>query len=71
MSHKYFERPCSDWNIGGFLDECELEPFDQKLSYYISCLEKIANCKEEENRCEKAQVLLDQYKKASLLFSIV
>ena len=71
MSHKYFERAYSDWNILGFLNECEVEPFDQKLSYYISCLKKIANNKEEGYRHKKAQALLDRYKKASIRTSIV
>ncbi|CAI2183614.1 16104_t:CDS:10 [Funneliformis geosporum] len=71
MSHKYFERAYSDWNILGFLNECEVEPFDQKLSYYISCLKKIANNKEEGYRRKKAQALLDRYKKTSIRTSIV
>ncbi|GES86594.1 hypothetical protein GLOIN_2v1768936 [Rhizophagus clarus] len=66
MSHKYFERACSDWNIIGFLKECELEPFDQKLSFYISCLEKLTNSQEKHRR-KKAQALLDQYRKVSFI----
>ena len=71
MLHKYFERAYSDWNILGFLNECEVEPFDQKISYYISCLEKIANIKEERYMRKKVQILLDRYKKASIRIFIV
>ncbi|CAG8816885.1 26698_t:CDS:2, partial [Dentiscutata erythropus] len=43
---------------------CEVEPFDRKISCYIACLETIAN-NEEGCRRERAQYLLDQYRKAS------
>ncbi|CAG8803293.1 8547_t:CDS:2, partial [Dentiscutata erythropus] len=44
---------------------CEVEPFDRKISCYIACLETIANI-EEGCRHERAQYLLDQYRKASI-----
>ncbi|CAG8631033.1 22396_t:CDS:10, partial [Racocetra persica] len=64
MWHKYFERAYFQWNILEFLKECEVEPFDRKISCYIACLETIAN-NEEGCRRERAQYLLDQYRKAS------
>lgn len=69
MSIKYFERPCSEWNIVGFLSECDerqFNEFDENISYYISCLETIS--KEEGLRSKKAQDLLDRYRKASTGF---
>ncbi|PKK59323.1 hypothetical protein RhiirC2_298784 [Rhizophagus irregularis] len=62
MLDEYFERKYSEWNILGFLNKCEVEPFVRKMSYYISCLETIAN-QEEGGRREKAQCLLDRYRK--------
>jgi hypothetical protein len=60
--HKYFDRKYSDWNIIGFLDECDLEPFDRKIDEYLKSLQKI---KEEEGmRKGKASQLLDRYRKA-------
>ncbi|CAG8726912.1 4023_t:CDS:1, partial [Acaulospora morrowiae] len=69
MSKKYFESPCSEWNIVGFLNECEerqFNEFDENISYYLSFLETIS--KEEGLRSKKAKVLLDRYKKASTGF---
>ncbi|KAF0500224.1 hypothetical protein F8M41_020317 [Gigaspora margarita] len=62
MWHKYFERAYFQWNILEFLKECEVEPFGRKISYYIACLETIAN-NEEGCRRERAQYLLDKYRK--------
>ncbi|CAG8785860.1 3840_t:CDS:2, partial [Cetraspora pellucida] len=60
--HKYFERKASEWNIVGFLNECEIEPFERKIESYITSLEHIAN--NEKNRWrEVAQSLIDKYKK--------
>ncbi|CAG8615431.1 8372_t:CDS:10 [Diversispora eburnea] len=69
MSKKYFERPCSEWNILGFLNKCEenqFNDFEVNISYYLLCLEAIS--KEEGSRSKKAQVLLDRYRKASTGF---
>ncbi|CAG8551246.1 14946_t:CDS:10 [Cetraspora pellucida] len=64
LAHKYFDKKSSEWNILGFLDECEEEKFDLKIDQYVKSLEKIAN-EEKDSRREKAQKLLDSYKKAS------
>ncbi|CAG8631064.1 12707_t:CDS:10, partial [Dentiscutata heterogama] len=62
--HKYFERKASEWNIVGFLNECEIEPFERKIECYITSLEYIANS-EKNRRGEMAQSLIDKYKKVS------
>ncbi|CAG8521700.1 9750_t:CDS:2 [Racocetra persica] len=49
----------------GISEECEVEPFDRKISYYVACLETITN-NEEGYRRERAQYLLNQYRKASI-----
>src|SRR6266508_741512 len=67
--HKYFDQDPANWSILGFLNECELEPFETKIDSYIKGLKKIVNC-EQDNKKKSAQVLLDNYQKAStnLLF---
>ncbi|CAG8647153.1 9010_t:CDS:10, partial [Funneliformis mosseae] len=64
---KYFDRKASEWNILDFLNECEAEQFDLKIHRYIKSLEKIASDSERESDCrsETAQILLDNYRKAS------
>ena len=65
---KYFDRKASEWNILDFLNECEAEPFDLQIHRYIKSLEKIASDSERESDCrsETAQILLDNYRKASI-----
>ncbi|CAG8626884.1 912_t:CDS:2, partial [Diversispora eburnea] len=62
--HKYFERTPSKWNITDFMDECALEPFDRIIEFYISSLEIINDTKDGKAR-DKAQLLLNRYRKAS------
>jgi hypothetical protein len=63
QGYKYFDRRSSEWDILGFLNESEdMEPFDSKMDCYTKCLETIANC-EKGFRRERAQLLLDRYKK--------
>ncbi|RHZ50407.1 hypothetical protein Glove_499g49 [Diversispora epigaea] len=64
MIHEYFERKASEWNILGFLEECDLEPYLKKIDEYLKCLEIIANTEEDQKR-EKAQELLDNYKQGT------
>ncbi|CAB5196853.1 unnamed protein product [Rhizophagus irregularis] len=35
MLHEYFKRKYSEWNILGFLNKCEIEPFVQKMSLHF------------------------------------
>ncbi|CAG8550288.1 6860_t:CDS:2 [Cetraspora pellucida] len=63
--HKYFEQRAQEWNITGFLNECELESFRQIIEYYLSSLEAIIMT-ETGPRHEKAQILFDKYKKATV-----
>ncbi|CAG8755006.1 6875_t:CDS:2 [Dentiscutata erythropus] len=63
IPHEYFKRKWSEWNIQDFLDECNLKTFGQKIEEYLLSLEVIANTGENGRR-EKAQRLLDNYKKA-------
>ncbi|GES84158.1 hypothetical protein GLOIN_2v1495217 [Rhizophagus clarus] len=44
--HKYFERKTSEWNIIGFLGECNIEPFRKKIKCYLLSLESIPNTEE-------------------------
>ena len=62
--HKYFERKASDWNIRGFLDECEEKHFKRKIEVYCLSLENIIKRNQEH---DKAQLLLDRYKKESMI----
>jgi hypothetical protein len=62
--YDYFDIKCSEWNILGFLKQCNVEPFDVKIDYYLKCLENIVRC-ELGNRQKKAQELIDRYRKAS------
>ncbi|RUS23636.1 hypothetical protein BC938DRAFT_474848 [Jimgerdemannia flammicorona] len=68
--HKYFDRKPSDWKVVGFLDECDIESFDQKISCYISCLEVLVK-NEKELRKERAQLLLDRFRKASVIILLL
>jgi hypothetical protein len=40
--HEYFNRNHESWSILDFLNECKLEPFDQKIDCYIKSLKSIA-----------------------------
>ncbi|PKC67435.1 hypothetical protein RhiirA1_164189 [Rhizophagus irregularis] len=68
--HKYFDYKPSEWNIIEFLKECEVEPFDRKIDRYTKDLENIANF-ETGGRRERAQILLDNYREASIEFFII
>ncbi|PKY40108.1 hypothetical protein RhiirA4_394265, partial [Rhizophagus irregularis] len=50
MSHKYFDRDSSNWNILDFLNVCDVEPFDNKIDL--------------GTRREKARAHLDNYRTA-------
>ncbi|PKY27670.1 hypothetical protein RhiirB3_443464 [Rhizophagus irregularis] len=50
--------------------ECEVEPFDRKIDRYTKDLENIANF-ETGGRRERAQILLDNYREASIEFFII
>ncbi|GBC12508.2 C2H2-type zinc finger transcription factor [Rhizophagus irregularis DAOM 181602=DAOM 197198] len=58
--HEYFERKTSEWNIIGFLNECNIETFRRKIYCYLKSLENIANT-EEGRRRNKAQQLIKNY----------
>ncbi|CAG8565207.1 8466_t:CDS:2 [Diversispora eburnea] len=60
--HEYFTRDFTEWNIREFLEECDEEPFRVKIDIYVKSLQNIINSGEGK-RLEKAQYLLDQYKK--------
>ncbi|CAG8648984.1 2125_t:CDS:2, partial [Funneliformis caledonium] len=62
--HKYFERKVSEWNILGFLSECNIEPFRNKIKCYLLSLEDIAST-EEGRRKEKVRQLIRNYRQAS------
>src|SRR5688500_1615245 len=68
MAHKYFDRKPDDWNITGFLNECEIELFRDKIGCYLTSLANIINAGKDEERCKRANLLYDRYKKASTRF---
>ncbi|CAI2196512.1 19608_t:CDS:2 [Funneliformis geosporum] len=60
--HKYFDRASEEWEIRDFLENCDMEPFKQKIDCYTKSLEEIAN-NEGGSREKRAQLLLNRYKK--------
>jgi len=62
-----FQRKASNWNIIGFLNECDLEPYRQKIEEYIISLEMIVRT-EKRQRKEQTWNLMDNYKKGKLNF---
>lgn len=68
--YEYFDRKSSKWDIIGFLNECDLEPFQRKIDCYLKCLDTIFES-EHGVRKETAKKLLDNYKLASKLFFFV
>ncbi|PKC10442.1 hypothetical protein RhiirA5_414350 [Rhizophagus irregularis] len=52
----------------GFLNACELEPFQQITECYLCSLKRIKST-ETSQRCEKAQNLFDKYKEAGIRFT--
>ena len=53
-----------DWIIQKFLDECEEKHFKRKIEIYCLSLENIIK---QNQRHDKAQLLLDRYKKESMI----
>ncbi|CAG8562152.1 3022_t:CDS:10 [Ambispora gerdemannii] len=43
QAYEYFNRRHSEWNILGFLNYCDVEPFGIKIDYYLKCLETMVN----------------------------
>src|SRR5688500_8244751 len=68
--NEYFNRNFSDWSITGFLNECAKEPFQAKIDDYIKSLIAITSG-EQGRRQSQAQVLLAQYREASIFFLIL
>jgi len=66
-THKYFERAYFEWSIIGFLNTCIEEPFQAKISLYLTSL-KILMEHEEGRKKDKAQQFSDKYNKASITF---
>jgi hypothetical protein len=55
--YEYFDRKPSEWSFQGFLDECDLEPPQKRLTVISSALRRLRIV-----RCETAQVLLNPIK---------
>ncbi|RUP23308.1 hypothetical protein BC936DRAFT_139020 [Jimgerdemannia flammicorona] len=60
--HEYFNRRPAQWCILGFLNECDMEPFERKMDEYLKSLSNIIDC-EQGIRHERAKCLLDRYRK--------
>ncbi|RUS27053.1 LOW QUALITY PROTEIN: hypothetical protein BC938DRAFT_483770 [Jimgerdemannia flammicorona] len=54
--HKYFERKPSEWNVLGFLEECDREPFQTMITRYLTSLEIISQT-ERGRKQERAKQL--------------
>ena len=65
--NKYFNKKHIGWCITGFLKECNEEPYQASIDDYLKSLQNIVNTDQGKRR-EKAQYLLDRYKKASIFF---
>ncbi|CAJ0838486.1 13504_t:CDS:2 [Entrophospora sp. SA101] len=63
--YEYFTHKSTDWNILDFLNKSDMETFDKKIEQYITCLETIVS-NETGSRHERAQLLLNKYKQASI-----
>nr|CAG8544729.1 14976_t:CDS:2 [Entrophospora candida] len=61
--HKYFDQDPVNWNILGFLNDCDKEPFHMKVDCYIKSLQTI-NESEQGDRKKYTRILLDRYKMA-------
>jgi len=66
--HYYFNRKPSKWNINDFLNECNLKTTRAKLRLYLKCLETIAGDNNEDQRREKAQKLLNNYREVGTFY---
>nr|CAG8656810.1 3942_t:CDS:10 [Entrophospora candida] len=55
--HEYFKSASEEWNIQDFLEQYDVEPFDQKIDCYIKSLEAIVN--HGVGKRKKAQFLLN------------
>ena len=66
----YFLKDSSNWSILGFLEACDIEPFDIKMDAYIKSLENIDN-QEQGTRQGRAKELLESYRKASNIFLLL
>ncbi|CAG8776957.1 13040_t:CDS:2, partial [Gigaspora rosea] len=64
--HQYFIRKFAEWNICGYLDECQIQDFNKKIEVYINSLELIAKTK-KDGRADQAVKLLEKYLKAQNL----
>ncbi|CAJ0636176.1 13450_t:CDS:2 [Entrophospora sp. SA101] len=53
--HEYFKSASEEWNIQDFLEQCDVEPFDQKIDCYIKSLEAIVNHGGYKNNCQIAR----------------
>ncbi|RIB16673.1 hypothetical protein C2G38_2189290 [Gigaspora rosea] len=51
--HQYFIRKFAEWNICGYLDECQIQDFNKKIEVYINSLELIAKTK-KDGRADQA-----------------
>ncbi|RUS25343.1 hypothetical protein BC938DRAFT_472306 [Jimgerdemannia flammicorona] len=54
--HEYFKRKSSEWNILAFLEECDEEIYQSKISYYLKSLQRISQS-EKGRRQERAKAL--------------
>ncbi len=60
--NQYFDQPYADWNILDFLEESKGEPFQILTDSYLRYLKHIIQS-EQGSKKEKAQLLINKYKK--------
>ncbi|KAF0462686.1 hypothetical protein F8M41_000241 [Gigaspora margarita] len=63
--HKYFKRKSAKWQIVDFLNKCEETSFKRKIDIYTKSLEFIVAYNTKKKRRERAQTLLDRYRKGT------
>ncbi|GBB97123.1 hypothetical protein RclHR1_02920008 [Rhizophagus clarus] len=63
MSEYFNRKDPESWTVVDFLNECDLEPFNRKIDFYVKSLETFTKSDQVSKR-ERAQMLLDRYKKS-------
>lgn len=66
--HYYFNCKPLKWNINKFLNKCNLKITKMKLELYLKYFKTIINNNKNSQRCEKAQKLLNNYRKIGTFY---
>ena len=66
--HSYFDRKAADWDVLGFLEDCNEKTLKNKMDIYVKSLLNIVAYERQGKRHEKAKNLLDRYRRVCSLF---